>query len=255
MGKVRVILSFSLIVVVVAFVAGTAMAAPVKTNLFGLDGLFLATSGKVLPAGEMVVSSSILLISDDNADGTSVPLSFTYGASSDIEIAATFEIYKGFDNGFTDDTGTGDVYLSAKYAIQEENADYPATALGLRLKLPMADLPLGSEETDITIFAAVDMDMKGVVGMLNLEYLMPGGDVENQVNYVVGLEIPYSDTTDFSLELMDQPWVGLVPIGDIFAAGATFDMGSSLNFGVAVGFGLNDPSADFAVQGKLSFTF
>jgi hypothetical protein len=79
---------------------------------------------------------------------------------------------------------------------------------------------------------------------------MPGGDDENQVIYVVGVEIPYSDTADFTLELMDQSLVG-----DLFAAGATFDLGSSLNFGVAVGFGLNDPSADFATMGKLNFTF
>ena len=44
-------------------------------------------------------------------------------------------------------------------------------------------------------------------------------------------------------------------VGDMFAGGATFDMGSALNFGVAVGFGLNDPSADTAVMGKLTFTF
>jgi len=94
------------------------------------------------------------------------------------------------------------------------------------------------------------LDMKGVRGILNVEYLMPGGDDENQVIYIVGIEIPYSDTTEFTLELMDQSLVG-----DLFAAGATFDLGSSFNFGVAVGFGLNDPSADFATMGKLNFTF
>jgi len=250
MGKLRIGLSITLMIAVLVVGAGSAMAAPLKTNLFGLDGLFIATSGKVIPAGTMLVSSSVLIVSDDNVDGTTVPVSFTYGASSDIEVAAAFEVYKSFDNGAQDDTGTGDLFLSAKYAILEANADYPATALGLRLKLPMADDPLGTEETDFAIFAAMEMAMKSVTAMLNVEYLMPGGNAENQVNYVVGLQIPYSDTTDFSLELMDNDLVG-----DLFAGGATFDMGSALNFGVALGFGLNDFSADFAALGKLTFTF
>ncbi len=255
MVKMRVFSYGFILTLVLVLASGPAQAAPLKTNLFGLDGLFIATSGSTIEAGQLAVGGSMLIISDDNIDGTSVPVTVTYGATSDIEIAAAFETYKSYDNGTTDDSGTGDLFLSGKYALLEENADYPATALGIRLKLPMADIPLGSEETDFSIFAAMDMDMKSVKGVLNVEYLMPGGDLENQVNYVVGLAIPYSDTTEFSLELMDQPWVGLVPIGDIFAAGATFDMGSSLNFGLAVGFGLNDPSADFAAQGKIGFTF
>ena len=251
MSKVRVFLCISLVVAVLAMGAGSTMAAPLKTNLYGLDGLFMATGGTVIPAGELAVGGSALILSDDIGDITSVPVTVTYGASADIEIAAAFEVYKSVDyGGGNDDTGTGDIYLAAKYALQEENADYPATALGLRLKLPMADEPLSSEETDIAIFAAMEMDMKGVKGVLNVEYLMQGGDDENRVIYVVGVEIPYSDTTDFTLELMDQSLVN-----DIFAAGATFDMGSSLNFGVAVGFGLNDFSADSAVMGKLTFTF
>ena len=250
MGKIKVYLCISLMVAVLAVSAGSTMAAPLKTNLYGLDGLFMATGGTVIPAGELAVGASALILNDDNGDITSVPITVTYGASADIEIAAAFEAYKSVDIPSGDDTGTGDLYLVAKYALLEENADYPATAIGLRLKLPMADEPLSSEETDIAIFAAMDMDLKSVKGVLNVEYLMPGGDDENQVIYIVGVEIPYSDTTDFTLELMDQSLVG-----DIFAAGATFDMGSSMNFGVAVGFGLNDPSADSAVMGKLTFTF
>jgi len=251
MDKMRVFLCFSLTVAFIVICAGPTIAAPLKTNLYGLDGLFLATSGKVIPAGEMLVSSTILIVSDDNFDGTTLPVAFTYGASAKVELAAAFEAYKSVDfGGGNDDTGTGDLFLSAKFALQEENADYPATAFGLRLKLPMADAPLSNEETDFAIFAAIDMDMKGIKGVLNVEYLMPGGNDENQVNYVVGIEIPYSDTTDFSLELMDNDLVG-----DLFAAGATFDMGPSLNFGVAVGFGLNDPAADSAVIGKLTFSF
>ena len=250
MGKVRVHVVISVMVVFLVMSVGSVTAHPVKTNLYGLDGLFMATGGTVIPAGDLAVGGSALILTDDFADVASAPITVTYGVSTKVEVAAAFEVYKSYDDGVDDDTGTGDLYLAGKYAIQEENADYPATAVGLRLKLPMADSPLSSEETDIALFAAMEMDMKSVRGILNVEYLLPGGDAENQVLYVVGIEIPYSDTTDFSLELMDQDLVG-----DIFAGGATFDMGSSLNFGVAVGFGLNDPSADFAAMGKLTFSF
>ena len=230
---------------------GTAGAQPIKTNLYGLDGLFMATGTSTIPAGQLVVGASMLMVSDDDADGSSLPVSVTYGATSDLEIAAAFEVYKSIDNGVVDDSGSGDLYVSAKYAVQAETPDYPATAVGLRVKLPLADDPLGTEETDFAVFTALGLDMKGVNGILNVEYLMPGGDDANVVNYVVGLEIPYSDTTDFTLELLDQPLVG-----DMFSAGATFDMGTSLNFGVAVGMGLDkDTSSDFAVNGKLTFTF
>lgn len=250
MSRIRVFSIGLILVFILVLAAGPATAAPLKTNLFGMDGLFIATGGSTIPAGELAVGASMLIISDDDVDGSILPVSVTYGATSDIEIAAAFEVRKSYDDGVSDDAGTGDLHLSAKYAIQEENSDYPATAVGLRLKLPMADSPLSTEETDFILFAAVEMDMKGVSGILNVEYESRGGDFEDEVNYIVGLEIPYSDTTDFTLELVDNSTVR-----DVFAGGATFDMGSSMNFGVAVGFGFNDFSPDFVAMGKLNFTF
>jgi hypothetical protein len=251
MCRTRVFTAFLIGVLFLFAGAVPAQSQPVKTNIYGLDGLFLATGGTTIPAGELVIGGSALIINDDDVDATSTPVTITYGASSDIEIAAAFEVYRSFDNGVDDDSGTGDLHLSAKYAVQGKTADYPATAVGVRVKLPLADQPLGTEETDFALFAASQLDMKSVTGILNVEYLIAGGDFPNLVNYVVGLQIPYSDTTDFTLELLDQP-----SIGDMFAGGATFDMGSSLNFGVAIGFGLEeDTSADFAAMGKIDFTF
>ena len=260
MGKVRAFLCFSVIVMLLVMVAGSAVAKPLKTNLYGLDGLFLATSGTTIPAGELGVGASMLLVSDDLADGSIIPVTVTYGMTSDLEFAAAFEVFKDYDDGVDDDSGTGDLFLSAKYAVQEENADYPGTALGLNLKLPLSDEPLGTEETDISIFAAMEMEMKSVRGILNLEYLFPGGNDENQFKYIIGLEIPYSDTTDFSLELIHLPLLFDVPAtlfrGDMLAGGATFDLGSALNFGVGIGIGLNDDfSSDVAAMGKINFTF
>ena len=251
MGKLRLFTGVFVIMAILLIGTGSAVAAPVETNLFGLSGLFLGIDANTVAAGTLAAGVSMLIISDDTVDGSTLPVSITYGATDTIEIAAAFETYKSYDGGAGDETGTGDLYLSAKFALQEENVDYPAMAAGVRLKLPMADYPLSTEETDVAVFAALDMDMKGVTGILNVEYLLAGGDYNNQVNYVVGLRIPYSETTDFTLELIDNNLVG-----DMFAGGATFDMGPSLNFGAAVGVGLDeDTSRDFAVQGKLTFTF
>lgn len=257
MSRVRLVLCITVLTAAMLMAGGTALAHPLKTNFYGLDGLFVATGGTTIPAGALALGGSMLVVSDDFEDGTTFPVSITYGATSDIEIAAAFEVNKSFDDGAVDDSGTGDLYLSGKFALQEENADYPAAAVGLRLKLPMADLPLSSEETDISLFAALEMTMKSVKGILNLEYVLPGGDDENQVLYVVGLAIPYSETTEFSLELTSYPFLTAQPLrGDVFNIGATFDMGSALNFGVAVGLGLNDDySSDVTAQGKLTFTF
>lgn len=251
MGKMRI---FTGVLVTVTILLATTVhveAAPIKTNFYGLDGLFMATTGSTIPAGELIVGASMLVLSDDDFDGSILPVNITYGATDNIELAAAVEVYKSVDSPGADESGTGDVHLLGKFALQSQTQDYPAAAAGVRIKLPTADAPLGTEETDFAVFGAVDLMMKNVKGILNVEYLIAGGDYNNQVNYVVGLEIPYSDSTDFTLELLDQDIVG-----DMFAGGATFDMGPSLNFGVAVGVGLEeDTSTDFAVMGKLDFNF
>jgi hypothetical protein len=251
MGKFR-ILTFALALTGFLFIGIVSVdAAPVKTNFYGLDGLFMGTTGTTIPAGELAAGVSMLVLSDDNVDGSILPVTVTFGATDTIELAAAFEVYKSYDGPGGDESGTGDIHLLGKFAVHGRTADYPATAAGVRIKLPAADEPLGTEETDFAVFGAVDFLMGSVKGILNAEYVLAGGDYSNQVNYVVGLQIPYSDSTDFTLELLDQDLVG-----DMFAAGATFDMGPSLNFGVAVGAGLDeDTSADFAVLGKLDFTF
>jgi hypothetical protein len=251
MGKLRIFMCALALTAFLFAGAGSVLAAPIKTNFYGLDGLFMGTTGTTIPAGELAAGASMMVLSDDDYDGSVLPVTITYGATDTIELAAAFEIYKSIDGPGVDESGTGDIHLLGKFAIQGRTADYPAAAAGVRIKLPTADDPLGTEETDFAIFGAVDWAMKSVKGILNAEYVLAGGDNENQVNYVVGLQIPYSDSTDFTLELLDQDLVG-----DMFAAGATFDMGQALNFGVAVGAGLDeDTSADFAVMGKLDFTF
>ena len=84
MGKLRAFVCFTLAIAVTVLGAGIADAAPLKTNLFGLGGLFLATGGSTVDAGTLAVSGSMLVISDDVVDGSMAPVSVTYGATSTI---------------------------------------------------------------------------------------------------------------------------------------------------------------------------
>ncbi len=232
--------------------ASSTHAGPYGTNLFGLEGLFFPTTGTALPSGTMLVGGSFLLMSNNEpeVDVKSVPVTFTYGFDGNFDMALAFEVYRSIDSPGFDESGVGDLYLSGKYAVQPRTAVYPAMAVGARLKVPTAEEGLGSDETDFAIFGAADILMNSVQGLLNVEYVFVGGtDAVDQVNYSVGLRIPYSDSVDFAVELIDQELTG-----DLIAGGATFDMGSTLNFGFGVGLGLNEPAADFAVQGKFTFS-
>lgn len=249
MKKMRAI-TFVLVVGLIFMGAPAAKAEPIKTNLYGLEGLFFGTPGTTIEAGQLVVGASMLAASYDDADLSVLPVTVTYGATRYIELAGAFEVLKSIDNG-VDETGTGDVHLLAKFSLQDRTVDYPATAVGVRVKLPTAQDDLGTDETDFAVFGALDINMRSVKGILNAEYVLAGGDYPNQVNYVVGVQIPYSDATDFSIELLDQNY-----LGDMIMGGATFDMGSAVNFGFGIGVGLDeDTAADFAVMGKLDFSF
>lgn len=248
-------------VCLVMFAAMTLMTLPVmvqaealKTNIFGLDGLFYTTGSGVVAPGTLAVGGAFLVFSDDNQDAQSLPVTVTYGLSEQFEFGAAFEVYHSVDPSSVtgnSESGIGDLYLSGKYSFQEKTSDMPGAAVGFRIKIPMADEDegLGSGETDISVMIAAETDLGSTTGMLNVEYLIPGGDDENMVNYAIGLEIPYSDTVDFTVELLDQPLVG-----DILSGGATFEVGSSLTIGGALGVGLNDPSADLIVVGRLALT-
>ena len=174
MKKMRAI-TFVLVVGLIFMGAPAAKAEPIKTNLYGLEGLFFGTPGTTIEAGQLVVGASMLAASYDDADLSVLPVTVTYGATRYIELAGAFEVLKSIDNG-VDETGTGDVHLLAKFSLQDRTVDYPATAVGVRVKLPTAQDDLGTDETDFAVFGALDINMRSVKGILNAEYVLAGGD-------------------------------------------------------------------------------
>ena len=143
MKKMRAII-FVLAMGLIFMGGAVAKAEPVKTNIYGLEGLFFGTPGTTIPAGQLVVGASMLATSWDDADLSVLPVTVTYGATKYIELAGAFETYKSIENG-VDETGMGDIHLLAKFSVQDRTVDYPATAVGVRVKLPTAGDDLGTD--------------------------------------------------------------------------------------------------------------
>lgn len=237
---------------------------PVSVNLNGLDGLWVATSAGTLPAGSFVVGGGFTFGNGTsggpgNYSTYSVPVTVTYAFTDRVEGGAAAPVLMNLDPDVgASQSGFGDINLSIKYSLQAATASMPAYAVGARLKLGTAgDTPpgLGTGDTDLGLFAALDQQIGGVHGFLNVEYAFRGGSLENEVNYALGLKIPYTDTVDFTVELVDQGSISTeYNFGDILLGGVSFDLEPSINFGFVVGLGLNDGSSDFLLGGKLAFS-
>jgi len=237
-----------------------ASAEPASVNTRGLKGLWVTNSASTVGAGNLVLGGSFFYGS--NGDGLdyntySLPVTVTYGFNDKIEggVAATVLMNVNPDN-VSSESGFGDMNLSMKYNFQEETGEMPAMAFGGRLKLPTADdgKGLGTGDTDFGIFGVVDKMIGGVRGLLDVEYVFRGGSMDNEVNYAVGVEIPFSETVDFSVELVDQGFItNEYLFGDMLMGAVNFDMDPSMNFGFNLGVGLNKPSTDFLFGAKLSF--
>lgn len=239
---------------------GTAAADPTSVNIKGLKGLWVGSSASTVGAGNLVFGGAFLYGTNSEAfeyNTYAIPVTVTYGFTDSFEggVAATVLTNVDPDN-FSSESGFGDLNLSLKYAFQEETEGIPAMAFGGRLKVPTADEDkgLGTGKADFGIFGTVDKMIAGVRGLLDVEYVIRGGDWENAVNYVVGVEIPYSETVGFSVELVDQEAItNEYLFGDMVVGAVNFDMPPSMNFGFNLGVGLNKPSTDFMFGAKLSF--
>jgi hypothetical protein len=241
--------------------AGIASAEPTSVNTRGLKGLWVANSASTVGQGNLVLGGSFFYGSNntDNFDYNtySLPVTVTYGFNDKFEGGLAVPVLMNVNpDGGSSESGFGDMNLSMKYAFQEETGEIPAMAFGGRLKLPTADdgKGLGTGDTDFGIFGTVDRMIGGIRGLLDVEYVFRGGDMENEVNYAVGVEIPYSETVGFSVELIDQGFItNEYLFGDMLMGAVNFDMHPSMNFGFNLGVGLNKPSTDVLFGAKLSF--
>jgi len=237
-----------------------SLADPVRTNLTGQDGLFVTTSGKILPKGTMIIGGGFVSATENDAVDykvLTVPVTFTYVFNEKLQGAVAIPITTSYDpDGGTSESGTGDIQVTLKHSLQKI-VKSEAAAAGLRIKLPFADdtKGLGTGDNDYGVFIAVEQDFGGVTTMMNVEYAVLGGSAENQINYAFGFEIPHKEKINFSIELVDQtPFTMSSNItGDLLIGGINLDSGTSLNLGLGLGIGLNDTSTDYMIIGNISF--
>jgi hypothetical protein len=244
----------------------SAEAHPVRVAIGGLSGLFVTTAGETFEAGTMVIGAGFLFGDEGDVgyDTYTIPVTFTYAFTDDVEGGVSVPVRSSVDfDGGGSTSGLGDVLLSVKYSLQKETETMPSVAVGGKLKLGTADDGLGTEKTDVGIFMAADKALGKVNGYVNVELLITGGDApEDQANYAFGLEFPYTDTTTFALELLDQGFgffggtlTSTYMGGDLLLGGVSIDIEPSMNLGFALGVGLNDSSTDTVVGGKFAFKF
>jgi hypothetical protein len=239
-----------------------SLADPVRINFSGQDGLFVTTSGKILPEGTMVIGGGFVSASEGDVGNDykvlSVPVTFTYVFNEKLQGAVAIPITTSRDPDVgASESGMGDLQLTVKHTLQKIVKTESAAAGGLRIKLPLADDTngLGTGDTDFGVFIAVEQDFGGVTTMMNVEYALLGGNAQNQINYAFGFEIPHKDKINFSIELVDQvPFTMSSNIGgDLLLGGINLDSGTSLNLGLGLGIGLNDGSTDYMILGNISY--
>jgi hypothetical protein len=245
-------------VLVVPAGAGAAASDPaVEVAVTGLDGLFFTTGGKTLRSGTAVVGGAFLFASYPDATVSSLPLTITGGFSDRVELALSWPMFSRVDpEASPADTGVGDLDLRGKWSMQGETASLPAMALFAHLKLPVAQAPQGTEKTDLGIGLAADKDLGGVMGLLNVEYEAVGDRASgNQLNWALGVRIPYTDAVSFSVELLDQYSIASTNIrGDLLAGGLLVRLPPAITLGFHLGLGLDETGPDYLLGAQFSFT-
>ena len=75
-----------------------SVAEPVRTNISGQDGLFVTTSGMILPEGTMVIGGGFVSASEGDVGNDykalSVPVTFTYVFSDKLQGAASIITFR-----------------------------------------------------------------------------------------------------------------------------------------------------------------
>lgn len=235
-------------------------------NLSGLSGLFVASSGKTLPAGQFVVAGGGFYGGDGDFDTYAIPVIVSYGIMENLETGISFPLVTGVDpDGLKSTSGIGDMNLSVKYGFMAETEGAPAAAAGFRLKLPFADdnERLGTGNVDAGFLFAASKTIGRADCMLNVEYVLVGGDdpitgrdLNNEVNYAVGVATDYSETLRLSIELVDHAFIlNNFFRGDLLLAGLRYNVMPSLELGLSGGFGLTDPSTDLVFGGTVAYAF
>ncbi len=255
-ARIPAILLASMLLAAPALAADTGTPYSVATGVTGLDGLFFTTGGKTLKAATTVFGGGFLYGDFDGGSTYAAPFTATAGLTDRLELALAGPLVSQVDwDGGGSDSGVGDISVRMKYSLQGETEALPAYAVLGHVKVGVAETPLGTEKTDFGIGFAADKDFAGVQTMISLEYTLLGGDFDDQLNWALGMRIPYSDSLSFSIELLDQYLLGNHYLGgDLLVGGMAINLGPAMTLRLALGLGLNEVSPDVMVGTLFNIT-
>ncbi len=160
----------------------------------------VSTSPQALPVGRFQVEGGILFTTDDSpgvdVDIITAPLALLrYGIAQDIEVQIGWSgITEVEVNGF-DETGTGDVILSAKMQLTEQVGNTPTMGVIGSLSLPVGD-DTGSDNVDPSVgflWNYAFLEGLGLFGTATVAGASQGNDRFFQFSNAVGLGTAITD--------------------------------------------------------------
>ncbi len=177
----------------------------------------------------------------------SIALGIDYGATDRLEVGLALPFVR-LDNG-TNETGLGDLVLSGKIFVLDEDNKRISLAVGVDVKVDTgSDEIVGADnDTETTVKVLMSKTLAVWNLFVNLGYLNESGDDgQDVISYGLGVEVP-GDNMDLTLELVgndktindDEP-------SEIYV-GFRKTTAETEDFAISVGSGLSDASPDLTV--------
>lgn len=191
---------------------------------------------------------------------TSPGFSLRLGLAERVEMLFRYRLVYAEDDEFGSDYGSGDLEISTKVRLYQEDLSFPAVALLLTTKLPNArdDYNLGSDETDFGFDFLVTRNYPSfsLYSSLGMRLLgEPDGGQDDKLHYALGVRVPLlKQRLDFlagveGMEIgRDENLKGVVQAGlQYIFSSATFDIGGTV--------GYRAESEDWSVRAGLTTWF
>ena len=214
----------------------TMVAFLFSTTAMAYDDLITDDTSAVKEAKAMTGKASILFQTagkgfdnegedtPDYADDTThirVPLKFSYVVMDNLEAFAILPIVS-LDAGGDSNSGIGDIWLGAKYAVMPE---------GMLTVRGALDLPVGDDDKflgnaggfgiDVAAMTAKQIDAIGLNGQLGLRYNVEDGDTKWQPG--IGIYVDVEGSYKFTDMLAGQLGLEYTNVGDGKADGTDVD--------------------------------
>jgi hypothetical protein len=209
------------------------------------------SSSPMTVAKETVELEGGLFLGDGGQIDSPMRLKYGYDAATEVFLQAAPLRRNNFSG--SEETGFGDVSFGIRGRVREETEEEPSLALGLEIKLPVADheKALGSGETDVLFSGSMgkQIDKYYVTGYYELGLLGEVGDGGIDIGH--GLAVAGSMPARDDLSAYGELAGIFIPEADVDALfttwGVAYTVAPYLVFDVGLQLGLSDDANDFAL--------